>query len=668
MRNLKVLVVFLCLLFSMKSLHAQDLKTSIGNNKELDSLRAREENKKDSVVFTSKYIRYTTLALTKDSIQTFPIDTSLVGIQNFSAIVQPKSPTVNNGVLGLPARPMLFDPRKNIGFDPGFHTLDYYKMTHDDVRFYRARSQFTSLSYVNAGDNEQVFKIIHSQNIKKNWNAGANFNRIGANGAYSYQRGDDLNAAIFTMYQSPNKRYNLWSDIIFNTLKVQENGSLLNDTIFSDNSTKLVDRLAESIKLDGKTTRQLYRNTSFLFKHSYFVGRIDTTKSSSADNVLPTNRITHTFLYDKSSFNFRKDEVDKYGVFPASAVDATFSNDSTNVKHIQNEFMYSFYLRGKGEVIKNEVKVDAGIRHDYYAYHQYGILADTTYYYHHQRNFQNLTLLGQLAYRFSNKVDVSFDVQQLFQGRQAGDFLYEARANVMAGKKLGKIVLSAYQQNKSPEEMYSRFYGTYYNWNLGALLDRTKTTNFTFRYLNDALNLDASASYYLVDGYLYFGQGAEANSIIPIQESSPINLLQVKIGKKFSLGSFHLDVFGVYQKSDSKGILRTPEFYTFNSLYKDQTFFKALKTQIGFDVRYNTAFPTVSYAIPMAQFYNGDNISFTSYPIVDVWVKAGLRRANLFAKYEYANQGLLSNGYYLVNRYPQQDRILKVGLTWNFYD
>lgn len=666
-KALKFFVFFLAVAIAKQGF-AQDLKTTVGNNKELDSLRKKEEDKKDSVVFTAKYVRYTTLALTKDSIQFFPIDTSLVGIHNFSLIVQPKNPTINNGVLGLAARPMLFEPRKTIGFDAGFHSLDLYRLTHSDVKFYRARSQFTSLSYVNAGENEQVLKIIHSQNIKKNWNAGVNFNRIGANGAYNHQRGDHLNAVIFTMYQSPSKRYNLWSDIVFNTLKAEENGSIINDTIFGPNSPKLVDRLAQSIKLPGKTARQLYRNTSFLLKQSYFVGRIDTTLNVASQNVLPTNRLTHTLVYDKSSYNFKKNEPDPNGVFPATAVDPVFANDSTNVKHLQNEFVYSFYLRAKGRAIKNEIKVDAGIKHDYYNYSQFGLLPDAGYYYRHNAVFQNLTLMGTLGYRFSNKVDVNLDVQQIFQGRHAGDFLYQAQANVMAGKNLGKIILSAYQQNKSPEEIYSRFYGTYYNWNLSATLNRTKTTNFTFRYINDFLKLDACASYYLLDNFIYFAEGAEKNQIVPVQENSPINLLKITLGKRFSLGSFHLDVFGVYQKSDGKNSLRTPDFYTFNSLYKDQTFFKALKTQIGLDIRYNAPFQTVSYSPATSQFVNAQPVVFSSAPIIDIWVKAGLRRANLFAKYEYLNQGLFSNGYYLVNRYPQQDRILKLGVTWNFYD
>ncbi|MCY1544080.1 putative porin [compost metagenome] len=167
---------------------------------------------------------------------------------------------------------------------------------------------------------------------------------------------------------------------------------------------------------------------------------------------------------------------------------------------------------------------------------------------------------------------------------------------------------------------------------------------------------------------MYFRAGSSPQTVEPVQESSAINLLQISVGKRFEWNSFHLDSYVVYQKTDRENLIRTPEVYTFNSVYKEQTFFKVLKTQIGFDLRYNTSYKALSYAPAISQFYNGKDVVYDSKPVVDVWVKAGLRRANLFVKYDYVNQGLLSNGYYTVIDYPMPDRLLKFGLIWNFYD
>lgn len=670
MRSIFKIILFCCLVFGFFGSYAQDLKTKIGANKKLeDSLRKALDGEKDSLVFTSKFIRYTTLNLIKDSTQTLAIDTSLAGIQNFSVLNQPRKPTVGTGVLGLAAMPLLFEPTKTIGFDAGFHALDFYTLNNEDVKFYRARSPFSSLYYVNGGEKEQVLKLIHTQNIKKNWNFGANFNRIGANGFYTHQRGDDLNASIFTWYESKNKRYNLFYDMVFNTLKAQENGSIVKDDIYANTGEQLVDKLAESVRL--KTAKQLWRKNSFLLKQSYFVGRIDTTNASNSQNILPTNKITHTLTYTKSQYSFKKDEIDQYGVLPFNpkSIDSVFTNDSTNVKHLQNEFIYSFFLRAKGNaIIKNELKINAGIRHDFYQYAQYGISRDTSYFYKNTSIFQNITLLGSAGYRFSNRIDFNLDLQQIFQGRNAGDFLYEAKSNILLSNKAGRIILGAYIQNKSPEEIYSHYVGNHFDWDFRTQLDRTKTANLSFKYSNDVFKFDASANYYLITDHLYFKQ-IDSNTILPAQLGGNINLLKISVGKKFNFKGLHLDAYVVYQKTDNQNVLRTPEIYTFNSIYTNWTLFKVLKTQVGFDVRYNTPYAAAGYSPAVSQFYNTTSGErFGSKPVVDVWIKAGLKRANLFLKYDYANQGLFNKGYYTVNRYPMPDRLLKFGVIWNFYD
>ncbi|MGN7202882.1 putative porin [Pedobacter sp. SAFR-022] len=647
---------------------AQDLKTTVTDNKELDSLRNKLENAGDSVVFTSKYVRFTTLRLTRDSIQTLPLDTSLRGFQNYSQLYQPRRPTINLGNLGLAARDMLFSPTKTIGFDPGFHALDYYAMTHDDVIYYQARSPFSNLYYVSGGQAEQVFKATHSQNIKPNWNFGANYNRIGANGLYARQRGDHLNGVFFTWYQSPSKRYNLWANAVFNTLKAQENGSVQNDNIFTSEENAF-SREAENIRLSS--ARQLWRQKSYMLKQNYFVGRIDTLQQEITAKVLPTNKISHTLVYETKSFNFTKNEADDNTVLAPGILDANYTNDSTMVTHLQNEFIYSFFLRGKGStIIKNELKLNVGLRNDIYNYEQFRANSQTeTGVREYKTNVNNTTLLGSLGYRFSNRIDLNVDVQQIFQGRQIGDFLYEAKSNVLLSNNIGRIELGAYMQNKSPEQIYIQHIGNHDEWR-NQSFDRTKIINLSFNYLNDRLRLEAGAQYYLVNDYLYFApkSAEEALAIRPMQNPDAISLLKLTLGKKFVFGKFNFETYVVYQKTDQQNILRTPEVYTFNTFFFNQTFFKVLRTNLGFDVRYNTPFQSYSYSPSTSQFYLGNGGQLNTEPVVDVWLRASLRKANIFVKYDYANQGLFSKGFYTTSRYPMPDSMLKFGVSWNFYD
>lgn len=627
---------------------------------ELDSLRKLEEAAHDTVIFTSKYIRYTNLGLLKDSTQTVPIDTTLNRFHNYNIMNQPERPTVNLGNLGVPYREMLFNPSKSIGFDPGFHSMDIYRLTQDSLRYYRARTPFTSLYYVNGTQAEQVFRVIHTQNIKPNWNVGADYFRVGARGIYRNQNADHLNAAVFTWYESPKKRYNILVNGLFNTLKAEENGSVLNDSIFTAPST--LGAQEETVRLNNTSdpVRQLWKQKGFFLKQFYYIGRIDSVFKDSASKILPTQRMSHSLSYSSDLYRFYKNDDDPYNVFPDVENDAALVIDSTKVRNLRNEFMYSFYLRGRSvSFIKNEVKLDVGLQHDLYRYEQMDE--------NHKLSFQNITAKGNIGYRFSNRVNVNGDFQQIIQGRNAGDYLYDAKVQFMLSRSVGRIVLGAYAQNKSPEEIYERSSYTYQNWNNN--FDKTKINNLSFAYSNPKFRFNAKAEYFLLTNYLYFAETIFPNVIEPRQEGGNISVLKLSLGKKFSFSKFNLESFAVYQKTDYQDLLRTPEFYTYNSFYYGNSFFKkALTANLGFDVRFNTSFTAPSYAVNISQFYNGYPARYSSYPIVDLWARFALRRANIFVRYDYANQGLLSKGYYTVNRYPMPNTLFKYGVMWNFYD
>ncbi|RZL13252.1 MAG: hypothetical protein EOO89_17940, partial [Pedobacter sp.] len=570
-------------------------------NKEAEKDEKKQENKVDSVVFTARYIRFTKIGLSKDSIQTFQLDTSLNNVQNYSVLYQPRRPTFGLGNLGLAARPLLFENSKRIGFDAGFNSLGLYYLDHTDILFYRARTPYSSLYYVNGGETEQVFKAVYSQNIKKNWNFGFNYNRIGANGFYNRQRGDDLAASIFTWYQGPKKRYNLFASAVFNTLKAQENGSIRNDTIFDGNSLN-IDRKAEVVNLNN--ARQLWRKNSVSFRNTYYIGRIDSNSTDSSAATLPTNKVILNMTYTKQAFSFNRDETLQSTALPLGVTD--FTKDTTNIHHLSSEFGYAFLLRPRsGAFLKNELKLNAGVKLDLYQYEQFAKYRDTTDLYYRSIAFQNISITGSAGYRFSSKFDLNLDIEQIVQGRNFGDYLYDATSTVQISPAFGSVKVGAYVQSRSPEQIYEQHFSNHYQWDLQ--FDKPKVVNTSFKYSNEKLLVDAGVEYFLLSNHLYFGKQG-LNSIIPMQATADISLLRVTLGKKFRFGKFTTEHFAAYQKTDQVSILRTPELYTFNTVYFDQTFFKVLKTQIGFDVRYNSKYPNYSYSAAASQFYIGSDL------------------------------------------------------------
>ncbi|QKJ31607.1 putative porin [Mucilaginibacter mali] len=636
----------------------------------MDSLRKKEENKHDSVVFSAKFIRITNERLLSDSTQVLQLDTGIVNFENYSPLYQPKHPTIGLGSLGLASRPLLFEPQKKVGFDVGLHYLDAYMMYPQDMTYYRARVPYSNLQLYTAGRKEQVFKAVVSENINPQLNIGAKFDIIGSTGYYNRQNVSELNAAIFSWYESKGKRYNLLTNIFFNNLKAPESGGILNDSVFTKGS---FDKTTEAVRLPNAKAR--ITNNGFYLKQFYYIGHIDSAaRGNELANIQPTQRVMHTFMYNKQTYGYFQSGADTYKVFPDYYFNSVLSNDSLYVQDIHNEFSYSFYLRPKSvSFVKNELKLDLGLIHDLYNYKQYvsdsvltvfGKLSQETQ--KQAATFQNITLRAKLGYKFSNRVLLDADFHQVAQGRNFGDYLYDVKFTLAGNNKTGRIILGAYAQNNAPPLVASSWISNHYIFHPD--LKNQKTENVSFNYINDALQLDLKAEYFMINDYIYFGAQPGGIDATPQQITAPINLLKLSVEKKLTWRRIHFDNYLVYQKTDYQSTLRTPEVYLYSNLYYGKRLFDAIDMVGGLSVRYNTPYVAPSYAIGIGQFYNGANVTYNSYPYASVYLKATLQRTNLFIQYDYANQGLQSNGFYTVVRYPMQDRALKLGVSWTFYN
>src|SRR5690606_39993823 len=95
-------------------------------------------------------------------------------------------------------------------------------------------------------------------------------------------------------------------------------------------------------------------------------------------------------------------------------------------------------------------------------------------------------LKGALSYQFSDRIQLRADVNQIAVGRHAGDFLYEATADILLSEQAGRVRLGAYSQNKSPEMVFDLMNYTYHQWDHSW--EKTKTQNLSFAYTNSKIS------------------------------------------------------------------------------------------------------------------------------------------------------------------------------------
>ena len=124
------------------------------------------------------------------------------------------------------------------------------------------------------------------------------------------------------------------------------------------------------------------------------------------------------------------------------------------------------------------------------------------------------------------------------------------------------------------------------------------------------------------------------------------------------------------QHSTDDGQLSVPLFATKNSLYADMYLFhRALRLQIGVDLRFHTKFYAEAYHPGTGLFVEQDEQEVGGYLWGDVFINLQIKRAGIYLKAGHLN-ALWENQptYMLLPHYPGQRFGLFWGVTWKFFD
>jgi hypothetical protein len=167
-----------------------------------------------------------------------------------------------------------------------------------------------------ASRSEQVIELIHTQNIKPNFNFSFQYRLINAPGFFKNQKTNHNNYLFTSRYESVNKRYNAYLVLLGNKLQSGENGGI-EDSSLADPDLK--DRFNITTKLGGDQaesrsffstdvgTGNRYSEFTILLRQQYDFGKKDSivTDSTVVPLFFPRLRFEHTLQYSSRKYEFR---------------------------------------------------------------------------------------------------------------------------------------------------------------------------------------------------------------------------------------------------------------------------------------------------------------------------------------------------------------------------
>lgn len=183
-----------------------------------------------------------------------------------------------------------------------------------------------------------------------------------------------------------------------------------------------------------------------------------------------------------------------------------------------------------------------------------------------------------------------------------------------------------------------------------------------------------------IKNYTYFTQSYDITEkglrtgvmVTPMQESGGINLLTAQLEQNFRLGILNWENQFTYQHSSKESVLPVPAFNAYTNLYIKFKVVKVLNVDLGADMRYFTSYEAPDYSPYMGQYTvqgNGENnVKIGNYPIVNVYANVHIKHTRFFVMMSHINAGQGDKNYFFAPHYPMNERVFRIGVSWNFFN
>lgn len=183
-----------------------------------------------------------------------------------------------------------------------------------------------------------------------------------------------------------------------------------------------------------------------------------------------------------------------------------------------------------------------------------------------------------------------------------------------------------------------------------------------------------------IKNYTYFSQSYDIAKeglrtgvmVTPMQESGGINLLTAQLEQNFRLGILNWENQFTYQHSSKESVLPVPAFNAYTNLYIKFKVVKVLNVDLGADMRYFTSYEAPDYSPYMGQYTvqgnDENNVKIGNYPIVNVYANVHIKHTRFFVMMSHINAGQGDKNYFFAPHYPMNERVFRIGVSWNFFN
>ncbi|MCW1147394.1 putative porin [Flavobacterium lacisediminis] len=535
--------------------------------------------------------------------------------------------------------------RKSVSPSFGFTAKHFNYLESRDIKYYSVPTPFTELYYKTVMEQGQSLDAFLTINTKPNLNFSIAYKGLRSNGKYINNISSTGNFRFTSSYFTKDKRYFLNSHFTAQDISNQENGGIIDVSLFESSEDPYNER--DRLDVYFRDATSLLKGNRVFIDHSFKLNK-------SNPNCLV---FTHQFSSEYKFFEFRQ-------TTPSARFGDSFSstiNNKTRFNTLYNKFSVGYKTKNLGSL-------------DFF-------IDDTNYNYYYNSvvygNSGNIIVPNSVSDRinmaggnytyFANKLIAKLQVAQAITNQSISNIEASAKYSINSDYQFE----FQYQKlNSLPNLNYTLNQSRYIDYNWANNFKNEKLNQFSFSALTKWLN--ASVQYKVLNDHLYFDNTTNDITILnvkPMQYDKTINYLSINANKEIKFWKLGLDVTVLYQKVDqASDIVNVPELTTRSTLYfSDHVFKKAMLLQTGVTFQYFTKYYGNDYNPLIGEFYVQNETKIGNFPMFDFFVNARIKQTRIYLKAEHFNSSITGYNFYSAPNYPYRDFMVRFGLEWNFF-
>lgn len=555
---------------------------------------------------------------------------------------------------------------------------DAYTYREETVSFYNMKHPFIWLTYLESGQKrykEEHFEILTSQNISPSTSVGISYRARGARGKYDRSRIKNQNFA--GTFAHTGKRYSIHGAYFHNLVEQEENGGVVGEWAVRDTVFEMPSGIP--MRLSSANAKNRYANNGFIIKQSIGIPLQRMTEKDFSMADLSSIYIGHTLSYN----SWGKTYTDKYSTYTneraarkedgsyVSVTDTYYKSwyqdpmetrDSTYESLLSNRFFIQAQPWDRNGIVGT---IDGGVGIDNHKFSQFTSQSYIT------GKMTSVKKTSWFAYasingKFRKYIDWGADFKLYPSGYKGGEYSIGGNVAFTAFIKRHPLTLKGEfrQSAKAPGFWHENWYSNHYIWS--NEFSKEKETKFHISLEAPTLGIEVGVWQSLIQDKIYYGADA-----LPAQHDGTLSLTSIYVQKDFTIaGKLHLNHRILAQLSSNQEVMPLPKVSAFLSyFYEFWVKRNVLRMQIGLDARYNTSYYAPEWMPATSVFYNQREVKAGNYPYIDAFVSAKWKRMRILIKYQHLNKGLFGNNdYFQIAKYPLNPGMLKIGISWAFYD